>query len=141
VPGPIDQGEVPDEVVGVVRSICLALPEVYEEQAWTGTRWRVRARTFAHVLLIDAGWPPVYAREAGTDGPVCVLMFRSSGIEVDVLRRQGIPFFAPVWRDDEVGLMLGDEVDWAEVTGLLTESYCVVAPKKLARAVLPPIDD
>ena len=43
-----------------------------------GTRWRIRKRTFAHVLTIEAGWPPAYARAAATDGPCTVLTFRST---------------------------------------------------------------
>jgi hypothetical protein len=64
--------DVPPEIVARLRAVCLGLPEAYEEQAWVGTRWRVRTRTFAHVLTVDAGWPPAYARAAATDGPVTV---------------------------------------------------------------------
>jgi hypothetical protein len=109
---------------------------VVEEQAWTGTRWRVRGRTFAHVVVIAEGWPGSYASAAGTDGPATVLTFRSSGPELDVLRRVGPPFFAPVWRSDEVGLRLGPATDWDEVAELLTDSYCVQAPKRLAGELL-----
>jgi hypothetical protein len=116
------------------------LPEAYEEQAWVGTRWRIRTRTFAHVLQVDAGWPPAYARAAATDGPVTVLTFRSSGPDLDALRRAGKPFFAPVWRADEVGMALDARVDWDEVAELLTESYCVLAPKQLAKRVARPTD-
>jgi hypothetical protein len=31
------------------------LPEVCEEQAWVGTRWRIRKEAFAHVLMIADG--------------------------------------------------------------------------------------
>jgi hypothetical protein len=98
----------------------------------------VRTKTFAHVLSIGDGWPPVYAKAAGTPGPVSVLMFRSTGDELDVLRSSGPPFFAPPWRADEVGLFLDETTDWTEVAELLTESYCVVAPKTLARSVARP---
>jgi YjbR len=136
---PDDGADVPPEVVARIRAVCLALPEAYEEHAWVGTRWRVRTRTFAHVLLIDAGWPPAYVRAAGTEGPAVVLMFRSSGPELDVLRGAGPPFFGPPWRADEVGMAIGDgTVDWDEIAELITESYCVVAPKRLAGAVNRP---
>jgi hypothetical protein len=127
--------EVAPEIVAQLRSICLGLPEAHEEQAWVGTRWRIRTRTFAHVLLVDAGWPPAYARAAAMDGPATVLMFRSTGPELDVLRRAGRPFFSPIWRADEVGLVLGAEVDWEEVAELITESYCAQAPKALRALV------
>jgi hypothetical protein len=71
--------EVPKTVLTRLRKACLALPEVREEQAWVGTRWRIRKETVAYVLMIADGWPPVYARAAGTDGPVCVLTFPVAG--------------------------------------------------------------
>ncbi len=127
--------DVTAETVGRIRAICTSLPEAQEERAWTGTRWRIRSRTFAHVLAISDGWPPAYARAAATDGPVDVLMFRSSGPELDALRRAGGPFFAPPWRNDEVGLALGPRTDWSEIEELLTESYCLLAPGHLASRI------
>jgi hypothetical protein len=50
-------------------------------------------------------------------------MFRSEGPELDALRNGGPPFWAPIWRADEVGLILQDPVDWTELTELLTDSY------------------
>jgi len=133
-----DQREVEASVLAELRAVCLGLPEVVEEQAWVGTRWRVARRTFAHVLVIDGGWPPVYAAAAGTAGPATVVMFRSSGAELDALRNGGPPFFAPPWRPDEVGMVVDDGTGWDEVGELVTESYCCQAPAKLARLVERP---
>jgi hypothetical protein len=127
-------------VIDAIRSVCLALPEAYEEEAWIGTRWRVRGKTFAHVLPIDDGRPPAYARAAATDGPATVLMFRSTGEELAALRDGGAPYFAPPWRADEVGLVVGDDVGWDEVAELLTESYCAQAPARLVALVDRPAD-
>jgi len=52
------------EVVARLRQMCLGLPEAYEERAWVGLRWRIRTHTFAHVLTVEAGWPPAYAQAA-----------------------------------------------------------------------------
>jgi hypothetical protein len=123
--------DVAPEIVDKLRSVCLALPEAYEESAWVGTRWRIRKKTFAHVLTIDAGWPPGYARAAATEGPVIVLTFESSGPELAALSETGHPFFKPPWRPTVVGMVLDAGVDWDEVAELLTESYCFFAPKKL----------
>jgi hypothetical protein len=131
----VDGADVAAEVLERLRAICGRLPEAYEETAWVGTRWRIRRRTFAHVLVVASGWPPAYARAARSDGPVTVLMFRSSGPELDQLRHTGAPFFAPPWRADEVGLVLGDDVDWEEVGQLVTESYCALAPRRLRAQV------
>jgi hypothetical protein len=130
----------PDRVVGRLRSICLALPEAYEEPAWVGVRWRVRSRTFGHVLSIDQGWPPAYARAAATDGPAHVLMFRSTGAELEALRSAGAPFFSTPWRRDEIGVALTDRTDWVEIAELVTESYCTQAPRRLVALVdRPPV--
>ena len=130
--------ELPNHIIAGLRSVCLALPEVREEPAWTGVRWRIRGRTFAHVLVIDSGWPPAYARAANTCGPSCVLMFRSAGPELAALRHVGGPFFAPPWRREEVGVMLDDVVDWVEIAELITESYRALAPVTLREAALDP---
>ena len=127
--------EVPAAIIARLRSICVALPDARQEEAWVGTRWRVRSKTFAHVLVVDDGWPPAYARAAGSDGPLIALTFRSSGPELEALRACGHPFFKPVWFPDIVGMVLDDEPDWVEVAELLTESYCVLAPPALAAMV------
>ena len=127
--------EVPAPIIARLRSICLALPDAHQEDAWVGTRWRVRRKTFAHVLAVDDGWPPAYARAAGSDGPLLALTFRSSGPELEALSACGHPFFKPVWFPDIVGMVLDDEPDWAEVAELLTESYCVLAPPALVAMV------
>jgi hypothetical protein len=130
--------DVAAEIVDRLRSVCLAFPEAYEESAWVGTRWRIRKKTFAHVLTIDAGRPPGYARAAATDGPMTVLTFESSGPELAALSEAGDPFFKPPWRPTVVGMVLAAAVDWDEVAELLAESYCVHAPKKLVELVERP---
>lgn len=126
-----DYADVPHEVLDELRSICLGLPDAYEEQAWAGTRWRVRGRTFAHVLTIEGQWPPAYARAFAASGPTTVLTFRARGAELGALVAAGYPFYHPGWGRDAVGMVLGDPADWDEIAELLTESYCVLAPKKL----------
>jgi hypothetical protein len=116
--------DVPDDVTIRVREVCLGLPDAYEERAWVGTRWMVRKRTFAHLLGVEVD---------GTD-PVVVLSFRSAGEELEVLRRTGHPFFVLGWGRDAMGMVL-DEPDWNEVAELVTESFCMLAPKKLTMLV------
>jgi hypothetical protein len=132
------RGDVPPALLAMVRAACVALPEVHEEDAWVGVRWRIRTRTFAHVLTIHDGRPPGYARAARTEGPAVVLMFRAGGDELTALRSGGAPFFAPLWRTDEVGMFLDGRTDSGEVAELVTESYCLLAPKRLASEVVRP---
>ncbi len=127
--------EVPAPILTRLRKACLALPETREERAWVGSRWCVRRETFAHVLMIADGWPPVYARAAATDGPVCVLTFQSLGPRVDPETFSRPPYFRPRWRPDIVGRFLAERDDWRDIAKLVTASYCLLAPKKLAAAV------
>jgi hypothetical protein len=105
-----------------------------------GTRWRIRTRTFAHVVTAGPDHQVAYARAAATAQPTCVLTFRSPGDEIEGLIATGYPFFKPGWGTDVMGLVLDDGVDWDEVAELLIESYCVLAPKKLAALVDRPTD-
>ena len=118
-----------------LRVLCLDLPEAYEEAAWVGTRWCVAKKNFAHVVMIDAGWPPAYAEAAKTKGPACVLTFRMPLQKLRAPRFAREPFFRPVWFANIVGLVLDTRVDWDEVETFVTESYCVLAPKKLVALV------
>ena len=132
--------EVAPEILARISLVCLGLPEANQEPAWVGTRWSVREKNFAHVLVIAGGWPPAYARAAGADGPTTVLTFRLPFSKLQAPRYARYPFFRPVWFPNIVGLVIDDQVDWDEVGDLLVESYCTLAPRKLAEMVARPAD-
>jgi hypothetical protein len=122
--------DVPEPVEVRLREIGLALPDAYEERAWVGTRWMVRKKTFAHVLGVAVD----------DADPLVVLSFRSAGEELEMLRHAGHPFFVLGWGRDAMGMVIDDDTDWDEVGELVTESFCVLAPKKLiARVARPPV--
>ena len=126
-----EYADVPAEAMAELRAVCLGLPEAHEQQAWAGARWCIRRATFAHVLTVD-----------GPGGPSTHLSFRSSGEEYDALLAVGHPFYRPGWGTNVVGMVLDDRTDWAEVAELLTDSYCLQAPKRLAARVdRPPPPD
>jgi predicted DNA-binding protein (MmcQ/YjbR family) len=104
--------DVPEDVEVRLRELCLSLPGAYEERAWAGIRWKVRARTFAQVLGV----------ETPSASPVVVLSFRSAGEELEVLRHA-------------MGMVVDGDTDWDEVRELVTESFCVLAPKKLTALI------
>lgn len=120
-----DYVDVDPDVLDRLGERCLALPEAWDEPAWTGHRFLVRKKNFAHVFAIcdDDG-------EART-----ILAFRSPDDERDALLATGHPFFLLGWGRDAVGMVLDDDTDWDEVTEIVTESYCVLAPKKLVALV------
>ncbi|MGE5829023.1 MAG: MmcQ/YjbR family DNA-binding protein [Micromonosporaceae bacterium] len=133
-------GDVPPQVEDRLRTVCLGLPGAYEEPAWTGTRWRVRGRTFAHACTVEADNQTSHARVFTTDGPICVVTFRAPGAEVGGLIGSGLPFYWPGWGVNVVGMVLDGHTDWTEVAELLTDSFRLQAPKNLARLVNQPPD-
>ena len=116
-----EYAEVPASIVRLVRAACAHLPEAHEEKAFTGVRWRIRTRTLVHVVAV--------VREHGA---VTVMTFHAAGEEHDALLAMGDPFF-PGWGPGLVAMILRDDgtTDWDEVKELVTESYCLLAPKKL----------
>jgi hypothetical protein len=99
-------GDVPPEILDRLRPVCLGLPESYEEPAWVGTRWRIRKRTFAHVLTVDPDRHVAHARATATDHPICVLTFRSPGDEIDGLVTSGHRSSSRAGATDVVGMVL-----------------------------------
>lgn len=118
-----------------LRRVCLDLPEAVEEQAWVGTRWVVRRKTFAHVLTIEGGQPAAYAKAAQTSGPACVLTFRAPVEVLGAARFHRAPFFKPVWFRDIGGVLLDERTDWDEIERLVVRSFRLLAPKRLAAQV------
>lgn len=62
------------------------------------------------------------------------------GDELESLRSAGPPFLLLGWGRDAIGLVIDDDTDWDEVRELVTESYCLMAPKKLVALVDRPPD-
>jgi hypothetical protein len=119
------------DVIARVASTALALPAAYEEDAWTGVRWRVRKKTFAHVLVAQEGYTSAYRDVTGVTEPTTVLTFRASGDELLALTHAGPPFYQLPWSPTVVGMVLDDDTDWDEAAELVTESYRFCAPQKL----------
>jgi hypothetical protein len=128
-----DRIEPDAEVVARLAGTALGLPEAYEEDAWTGVRWRIRAKTFAHVMVAQAGFESSFRDATGVTEPTTLLTFRATGEELLALVHTGMPFYKPAWSPTIVGMVIDDDTDWAEVADLVTESYRFCAPQKLAR--------
>ncbi len=125
------------EVVRRIGSIASRLPEIREEEAWTGVRWRVRQRTVAHVMVAQPGYESSYRDITGDASVRTVLTFHATGDELLALTHAGPPFYKPPWSPTIVGMVLADDAaggtDWDEVAELVTESYRFCAPHKLVR--------
>lgn len=105
-------GERPDVPVEFVERIDRALaawPDVRQEPAWVGTRWKVRAATVAHVF-------------GGEDG-LFRITFRGEPDEVGAFHHMGPPYFTVSWGTNVIGLVLDEHSDWEELAELLQDSY------------------
>jgi predicted DNA-binding protein (MmcQ/YjbR family) len=103
-----------------MREIALALPEATEEVTWgTDVNFRVRKKIFA------------FPRHG--DG----LTFKADPEEREALLADDR--FTPARYLARGGWLTMDltkgTVDWDEITELITTSYCLIAPKTLARQV------
>jgi hypothetical protein len=112
---------VPEEMVLRIGAIMARLPETVEENAWVGTRWRVGAATIAHVF--------------GGEDQLFRITFRGEPDEVVAFEHLGDPYFRASWGGNVIGLLLDDHTDWDELAELLTDSYCIQAPERLAAQV------
>lgn len=115
---------VPAAYVEHIGAVLRALPEVVQEAAWVGIRWRVRGNTVAHVF-------------GGEDGLFRVT-FRGEPDEVTAFMHLGEPYFRGSWGADTIGMLLDESTDWGEVAELVTDSYCIRAPVELASRVERP---
>jgi predicted DNA-binding protein (MmcQ/YjbR family) len=107
--------------------ICLALPEAERSVRGDHADFRVRGKVFAYYLNNHHG-----------DGIVSVCCKAALGEAVDRVSRDPERFYLPAYIGPRgwFGLRLdGDGVDWEEVQNIVELSYCLVAPKRLARAV------
>lgn len=132
--------DVPASILAKVRAICLALPESYEERAWIGVRWRVRKRTFAHLLTVDEKSTTVLKGAFDLTGEVTAVTFRAPPEDLLALREAGYPFTYAGWGRDVMAMHLTEQTDWDELAELLTESFCTLAPAKLIARVERPAD-
>jgi YjbR len=121
--------ELPADIAERIRALCLALPEVTVrvDDSLTAARstaysYDIRRRSFC--LLVAQQDP------AGQSHPLIVL--RAGHDEREALLSAGHPFFASRAGRDRIVVLLTDDTDWAEIRELVTESYRILAPKKLS---------
>lgn len=110
-----------------LRGLCLALPEAFELEAWGHPTFRV-----------GGGRGKIFCT-AATDGATITL--KADPVEREALLAQADPFFVPAYVGDKgwLGVRPGDpRADWQEIAELIATSYCLVAPKRLARTVTGP---
>ena len=124
--------ELPAGLVERVRELCLALPEVTERVDLTESDTRSTAYSFdirrrSFCLLV--------ARASKTGQPAPLLVLRARPPDREALLAQGYPFAASSAGRDRVVVFLSAATDWTEIRELVTESYRMLAPKKLSALI------
>jgi YjbR len=120
--------EIPKVIVERVLTLCLALPEVTVRIDESLTRSRSTAHSFD---IRSRSFCLLVAKESSTGKSVPLLVLRADPEERDALLSFGHPFFVPRSGPGRIGVLLNDNTDWEEIRELVTESYRILAPKKL----------
>ncbi|HVE79653.1 MAG TPA: MmcQ/YjbR family DNA-binding protein [Gemmatimonadaceae bacterium] len=115
---------MPPRPLAKLRTLCLALPEAHEVEAWGEPTFRVRNKLFAMYASADShhggGRPAVWCKA-------------SPGNQDLMVRAAPERFFVPpyVGPSGWVGVYLDGGVDWSELAELLRDAYRLTAPKRL----------
>jgi len=119
-----------DTCVRRLRAVCAELPETEERPGGEGGRhiaFTVRGRTFAYFTDDHHG-----------DGRLTLITKAPAGEQEVLVAADPERFFVPPYLGHRgwVGLWLdGATPDWGEVREMLVESFCLCAPRSLARVV------
>jgi hypothetical protein len=120
--------ELPADLVERIHAICLALPEVTVRVDYSRVRERSTAYSFdirrrSFCLLVAVQDP--------SGRMVPLVRLRAPHEERRALLSTGHPYFPSRAGQDRLGVLLTDDTDWTELRELVTESYRMLAPKRL----------
>jgi hypothetical protein len=111
-----------------LRTMCLALPEAHEQEAWGEPTFRLRKKMFA--MYASAG------NHHGRGRPAVWCKARALNQHLLVVAHPDRFFVPPyVGPSGWVGVWLDGDADWDGLGGLLSEGYRLVAPKRLIAAL------
>jgi hypothetical protein len=118
-PSPANRKAVLDRL----RAVCRALPETTERPSHGAPSFFVRDKKCFLMLLDDHHG----------DGRFAIWCAAPAGDQQLLVGADAEKFFVPpyVGHRGWLGVRLNDSVDWEELTGIVEDAYCVVAPQKL----------
>ncbi|HEU5076621.1 MAG TPA: MmcQ/YjbR family DNA-binding protein [Polyangiaceae bacterium] len=108
-----------------IRTLCLCLPEATEREAWGDPTWRIKNKIFAMQKgNYHGGRPSLWLK--APEGTQDLLVKSNPDV-----------FFVPPYVGSKgwVGIHLDGRIPWRVVKELVTESYKLIAPKRLAAAL------
>ncbi len=88
----------------------------------TAQSFDIRRRSFCLLVAV----------EDPTGKPAPRLVLRADPDDRKAYLSIGHPFFASRGGRDRIGVLLTNDTDWEEIRELVTESYRILAPKRLA---------
>jgi predicted DNA-binding protein (MmcQ/YjbR family) len=110
----------------LLRSVCLALPEAHEVEAWGSPTFRLRNKLFAMYASADdhhgGGRPGVWVK--------------STHVNQDLLLHQDpARFFSPpyVGPSGWIGIYLDKRPSWRIIAEIIRDGYLLIVPKRRAR--------
>ncbi|WP_018183847.1 MmcQ/YjbR family DNA-binding protein [Kaistia granuli] len=106
-----------------LRELCLALPEVVEQETWGDPTFRVGDKIFA---MVKSG-----------DERLSVWIKAPQGSQMVLVGADPARFFVPPYVGSKgwVGIRLDEDPDWQEVADLVRRSYQLIAPKRLLKRI------
>jgi hypothetical protein len=107
-----------------LRSICLALPEVVERPSHGAPTFFVQCKKTFVQFWVEGHHADDFPHLWCAAPP---------GVQEELVAEEPERFFRPPYVGGRgwIGVRMDGAVDWAEIEGICTEAYRVVAPKKL----------
>jgi predicted DNA-binding protein (MmcQ/YjbR family) len=109
-----------------IRSLCVALPEAHEVEAWGEPTFRVRNKIFVMYASSDTH------HGSGRPGIWCKSTFTNQEL---LIRAEPDRYFSPPYVGPKgwVGVYLDRSPDWTAVADLIETAYRLIAPKRLTK--------
>jgi YjbR len=124
--GPV---KIPKDIFDRVSALCLALPEVTVRVDAS----RITTRSTAHSFDIrQRSFCLLIALQDPNGTALPQVVFRADLADREVLLSAGHPFYSSRGGHDRIRVLLSEDTDWDEIRELVTESYRLLAPKKLS---------
>jgi len=105
---------------GRLRTLCLALPQASEKEAWGDPTWRVAGK--------------IFAMQKTGDGRLSVWCKAPPGSQEILVGADSARFFVPPYVGSKgwVGMRLDENPDRDEVAAVVRRSFALVAPRRIA---------
>lgn len=117
---------IDESIMQRLRQICLPLPEAVESEAFGSPTFKIRNKNFAMTGKDEHGRPHVWCKSTFE---VQQALVNSEPDRYYVPPYVGPKGWVAAWLDDVA------DPDWDEIDEIITESYRMIAPKRLVKAM------